>query len=49
MSLGHKWKSTLGWELWALSGKEMTLGQKWKPNLGPKALGSKWKINDFGS
>ena len=34
MTLGHKWKSTLGEELWALNGKEMTLGHKWKMTMG---------------
>ena len=30
MTLGHKWKTTLGRELWALNEKEMTQGHKWK-------------------
>ena len=34
MTLGHKWKTTMGWELWALNGKEMTLGHQLKPTLG---------------
>ena len=34
MSLGHKWKSTLGPKFYALNGKEMTLGHKWKTTLG---------------
>ena len=38
ITLGHKWKSTLGWELWVLNGKQMTLGHKWKSTLG-------WKLS----
>ena len=33
MTLGHKWKLTLGRELWPLNGKEMTLGHKWKSTV----------------
>ena len=34
MPLGHKWQTTLGWELWALHGKEMTMVHEWKSTLG---------------
>ena len=32
---------TLGLELWALNGKEMTLGHKWKTTLGREL----WALN----
>ena len=48
MTLGHKWKMTLGRELWTLNGIEMTLGHKWKIDSRSGTLGSKWKRNDFG-
>ena len=36
MTLGDKWKMTLGQEVWALNGKEMTLGHQSKQTLGQK-------------
>ena len=41
MALGHKWKSTMGGELWALNGKEIILGHKWKSTLGLEL----WALN----
>ena len=41
MTLGHKWKTTLGRELLALNEKEMTLGHKWKTTLGREL----WALN----
>ena len=52
MTLGHKWKMTLGRELWTLNRKEMTLGHKlkstlgrelWAVNIKEMTLGHKWK------
>ena len=34
MTLGYKWKTSLGQELWALDRKEITQGHKWKLTLG---------------
>ena len=39
---GHKWKSTLDRELWALNGKEMTLDHKWNSTPG----GELWALNE---
>ena len=41
MTLGHKGKTTMGRELQALNGKEMTMGHKRKIDFGSRALGSK--------
>ena len=49
MTLGHKLKTTLGQELWALNEKEMTLGHKWKSTLGRKLWALNEKRNDSGS
>ena len=47
MTLGHKWKMIVGWELWALNGKEIT--PSIMADSGSRALGYKWKRNEFGS